>query len=325
MKPSWKTALDLIIDEGTAKSTKRAHQRDLKYFFSWLLISCHVEELYPVKLDYVMGFIVEHSGHMSDDVANELIRLKLKRKKGPLSPRSIRRIIGSLSAAHSVHGVENTCKHEQVRLVLKKLHVANSTPNKVKQPITHNILESMLATCKDDLRGHHDRALLSLGFSTGGRRRAELSAININDLEPIENGCFLHINRSKNDQEGKGTIVPVIGDTAIAVKTWLLVSGIREGALFRGIHRSGRLRSAINPDTINTIIKRRAVLAGLEPKKFSAHSLRSGYMTEAGRQGLNIRDAMVLSTHKDLRVASGYYRQADILNNPAAYLHNNDK
>ena len=40
---------------------------------------------------------------------------------------------------------------------------------------------------------------------------------------------------------------------------------------------------ALTPQAVNLIVKRRCVLAGLDPAEFSAHGLRSGYLTEAAR------------------------------------------
>ena len=154
-----------------------------------------------------MGFIVEHSGHMDTHVERELIKLKLKRKEGALNPRSIRRIIGSLSVAHDTRGIANPCINAQVRLVLKKLTIANSVENSVKQAITQDVLDLMLETCQDNLRGHHDRALLSLGFSSGGRRRSELAAITYNDLEAIDDGYILNIKNSQGQEDRQ----PMVG------------------------------------------------------------------------------------------------------------------
>lgn len=43
--------------------------------------------------------------------------------------------------------------------------------------ITRAVLEAMLATCEEDLRGIRDRAVLLVGFAAGGRRRDELVSL----------------------------------------------------------------------------------------------------------------------------------------------------
>jgi site-specific recombinase XerD len=45
----------------------------------------------------------------------------------------------------------------------------------------------------------------------------------------------------------------------------------------------GKWSEALTPQVVRYIVKRRAELAGLTSVGFSTHSLRSGFMTEAGR------------------------------------------
>ena len=68
------------------------------------------------------------------------------------------------------------------------------------------------------------------------------------------------------------------------------------------------------------MVKRRCEKAGYDPKLFSAHSLRSGFVTEAGKQGKPIGDVMELSGHKSVTTAMGYYQVGNLENNTAANL-----
>ena len=103
-------------------------------------------------------------------------------------------------------------------------------------------------------------------------------------------------------------------------RKWLVQSGLRSGTLFRGIHNNGRLNDGISGRTINRIVKRRIKLIGLDPDQFGAHSLRSGFITEAARSGATLGDAMTLSGHRCVEVANGYYRKAAVMENPAGKL-----
>src|SRR3954462_8095531 len=56
---------------------------------------------------------------------------------------------------------------------------------------------------------------------------------------------------------------------------------ISTGAVFRSIDRWGTLEStALSPQAVNLILKKRARLPGLDAVELSAHGLRSGYLTE---------------------------------------------
>ena len=131
---------------------------------------------------------------------------------------------------------------------------------------------------------------------------------------------FSIIRKSKTDQSGKGFEVPIQGQAATALSAWLVQSGIRSGTLFRGIRNTGKLNKGISGRTVSRIVKRHIEMIGLNPEQFGGHSLRSGFITEAARSGANMGDAMALSGHLSVSVASGYYRQAMVLENPAGKL-----
>jgi hypothetical protein len=57
------------------------------------------------------------------------------------------------------------------------------------------------------------------------------------------------------------------------------------------------------------IVKRRAQLAGLEGD-FGAHSLRSGFVTEAGRQNIPLGDTMAMTGLGRFRRRCGTFRSA---------------
>jgi integrase len=66
-------------------------------------------------------------------------------------------------------------------------------------------------------------------------------------------------------------------------------------------------------------VKRRAALAGLQGD-FSAHSLRSGFMTEAGRQNVPLADAMALTGHRSVQTAMRYFQTGAVEQSRAANL-----
>lgn len=114
--------------------------------------------------------------------------------------------------------------------------------------------------------------------------------------------------------------VPVLGSAAHALREWLVRSGLRKGPLFRGIRNNDGFTDSIKGQTINYIVKQRVKLAELDPAQFGAHSLRAGFITEAARAGSPVGDAMALSGHKSVKIASGYYREADVMDNRARHL-----
>lgn len=317
-KDDWQSLYSDIISQGTAASTRHAYERDVAYFWAWSKLALEQDESYPVDEESVIRFVLDHMGYMDADVEARLIKDNHKHQQGPLKITTLRRYLSSLSVAHQERGLASPTLSPHVLILLRRARQANADQTTTKKAaITREILGAMLATCDDSLTGVRDRALLLLGFTSGGRRRDEIAHLRVEDLSKVDGGYLLKLRKSKTDQGGKGFDVPILGQAATALKAWLVQSGLRSGALFRGIHNNGRLNAGISGRTINRIVKRRIKLIGLDPDQFGAHSLRSGFITEAARSEATLGDAMSLSGHRSVEVASGYYRQTTVLENPA--------
>ena len=80
----------------------------------------------------------------------------------------------------------------------------------------------MLEICDDSLYGIRDRAILCVGFASGGRRRSEIANMQIEDLQKINDGYLIHLRQTKTDQAGKGKSIPVQGIAAQALNQWIV-------------------------------------------------------------------------------------------------------
>lgn len=67
------------------------------------------------------------------------------------------------------------------------------------------------------------------------------------------------------------------------------------------------------------ILKQRCTPAGIEGG-FSAHRLRRGFVTEAGRQNVPLGDAMAMSGHASVAVAMPYFCSGSTATSPATHL-----
>jgi len=94
----------------------------------------------------------------------------------------------------------------------------------------------MLATCRTDIRGVRDRALIAFGF-------ASAVALRVEDLTEVPDGYRVLIRRSKTDQTGEGQEIVIPRGLRIrpveAVQAWLQAAGITEGLERQADHRSG--------------------------------------------------------------------------------------
>ena len=84
------------------------------------------------------------------------------------------------------------------------------------------------------------------------------------------------------------------------------------------MRRGGVLGEPLSPAAVRDIVQHRCALAGLEGN-YSAHSLRSGFVTEAGRQRMPLGDTMALTGHRSTASLVGYFRQ-EAARNAAARL-----
>ena len=70
-------------------------------------------------------------------------------------------------------------------------------------------------------------------------------------------------------------------------------------------------------------MQKRAQLAGLEGD-WAGHSMRSGFITEAGYRNLPIGDVMAMTEHKKVDTVMGYYRTGDLATNPVSNMLDED-
>lgn len=104
----------------------------------------------------------------------------------------------------------------------------------------------------------------------------------------------------------------LIGRPVEALKQWIEKAKIETGPNFRRIDQWGNVdRRALTPQSVNLVLKTRCKQAGLDPEAFSAHGLRSGYLTEAANRGIPLQEAMQQSLHKSLTQAVNCYNNTE--------------
>ena len=257
---------------------------------------------------------------------------------GPHAPATVRRRLALWSSLHRWRGLEGPFSNPSIRNALRLAIRAADRPRARKSAaaITRDILDQLLATCGRgravDLR---DRALLLLAFGSGGRRRSEIARLKVDDLEEREpvaadptapNGeklpvLAIRLRRTKTSSADAGESVLVVGRPVEALRAWLAFSKVDAGPVFRRIDKWGNIgAAALDPQSVNAMIKSRCAVAGLDPGEFSAHGLRSGYLTEAARAGVPLPEAMQQSRHRSVQQAARYYNEGEIARGRAVRL-----
>ncbi len=309
----------------TPRNTTLARGAATRAFASWLRHAHNLELTIPVPAAILLDFVNQAAEGFPDDVERSMVEDGAKRP-GRWSVATVEARVRHLSKAHKLAGLDSPAADVRVReriAAMKRAAAQAGTTRSRHEAITLTLLEQLLDTCdRDTLTGLRDRAVMLFAWASGGRRRSEAAIARVEDLHVDGDDYTYRLPTSKTDQEGAGLIVPVAGRAAAALRTWLAAAEISEGAIFRKVLRGGRKVSSrpINPATVNAIVKNAAGRAGLDRARFGAHSLRSGFVTTAGRAGVSLQDAMALTGHKTIAVAARYHHAGAALENPGGRL-----
>ena len=104
-----------------------------------------------------------------------------------------------------------------------------------------------------------------------------------------------------------------------ALEAWLTASGITAGPLFRAVDRHGHVGPArLSDRAVALVVKRAARAAGLDPARFSGHSLRAGLATSAAAAGVEERVIAQQTGHRSLVVLRRYIRSGELFRQNAA-------
>lgn len=235
---------------------------------------------------------------------------------------ALRRRLSAIGQAHRLAGHPWDVKHPKIHHTLRGILRQHGRPARQAAALTTAEITKLVATCRDDLVGLRDRAMLLIGYA-GALRRSELVAIEREHLTFDRDGLRLHLPRSKTDQEGQGTEIGIPygakkGTCPIrALQAWLEVSQCEYGPVFRRIDMWGSINdAALHPDAVRQILKRRAEMAGLTVsigERLSPHGLRSGFVTAAYKAGVPDEVIMGHTRHKDHATMRKYVRRAGLI------------
>ena len=332
-------AMRALLVEGESANTIRSYQTALRYWSAWFGLRFGQAIALPVSVPVVLQFIVDHAQRTTaDGLASELphaidralVEGGYKAGLGPPALATLAHRVSVLSKLHHLKSIRNPCRDPKVRELLAKTRRAYAKRGVVqdkKAALTKEPLEALLATCDDSLRGVRDRAILLFAWSSGGRRRSEVTAATTDNVRRIAARTFVFtLQRSKTNQagaDGPDNDKPIVGRAADALEDWLLRSGVSDGPIFRRIRRGDQVGEPLSPAAVRDIVKHHAALAGLADD-FSAHSLRSGFVTEAARQNIPIGETMALTGHTSVTTVVGYFRSASAIGSKAARLLGDD-
>lgn len=289
LKPEHIAAVTATLGWERAKNTQATYRASLADFESWL--SSHGYAAGPAT---VCAYLValDEAG-----AATSTLRVRLAAiasvypgaRRNPLVEERMKAIVRRRAAGQSTRGNRGEANDALPLTALKTM--CDYEPH-----------------TKAEIR---DRAMLLLGF-WGGFRRSELVALKWSDLQFVEKGIVVNISKSKTDQEGAGASKPVAAQRdksicpAAALLRWREACGRAEYVFVGTVYQTDRVtQKRLTPQVVDMMVKREARRAGVTGE-YSAHSLRSGFVTLMRRNRVADQHTKRVTGHKTQKMLDHY-------------------
>ena len=240
---------------------------------------------------------------------------------------TIKRRLVSIGVIHKLKGHYLDTKHPSIIENIMGIKRRKGSNQKAKKPILISSLKQIINVIDDqdkqEIKKFRDRTIILIGFS-GGFRRNEIVSLDYDDLDFVPEGLKINIRRSKTDQFGEGSVkaLPYFDSSqycpVISLQRWIEISKINSGPLFRRFTKGSNLsENRLTDQTVALLIKEYLMLAGIDSKNYSGHSLRSGFATSAAESGVEERSIMAMTGHKSTEMVRRYIKEANLFKNNA--------
>lgn len=280
-----------IIAAGVPKNTRRTYNAQWRGFFAWC--DRNDRQSLPTEAETLILYLTDRSKEVKVSTLNVAL--------------------AAITVAHREAGHTDWAASDLpgVRVFMRGLRRTRGKGPEKKRALSLVELRQGLPE-GDSTKAIRDRALLLTGFFAA-LRRSELVALDVEDVQEIPTGIRLAIWHSKTDKQDEGHVVslPFLSDKPLlcpvsALRCWLKKR--EEGPLFISMRGGSRLQEG----QVAEIVKKAVKQAGLDPRHYAGHSLRSGFVTEAARSRAEERDIMNVTRHRSERTLRGYIQEATL-------------
>lgn len=228
--------------------------------------------------------------------------------------------LAAISYDHRMHKFDDPTNETGVKVIMRGIRRQRKTRANQKEPITRDVLASMLERLEETASLVHlrDRALLLVGYA-GAFRQSELCGLLVSDVQLRVDEMIITLRKSKTDQEGRGIVkrLPRLEATPSmcpvrAVERWIAAAKISGGPLFRKVDRHGHVSAkSMNPRSVAFIVKR-SLPVNADSAQFAGHSLRAGFVTQAAQDGTPEYEIQEVTKHKSADMLRRYIRDNGI-------------
>ncbi|MGH8159188.1 MAG: tyrosine-type recombinase/integrase [Rhodanobacter sp.] len=300
--PSY--SLESYLQAAERENTQRSYASALRHFeVTW-------GGLLPATPDTVARYLAAHAAS--------------------LSVNTLRQRLAALSHWHREHGFPDPASEPRVKRTLKGIQALHPARIKRAVPLQLSLVGKIAdgldaAILAADSRGDigaslrccRDRAMLLLGFWRGFRVD-ELVSLQVEHIDVVPGQgmtCFLGCSKTDRQQMGTTYHVPALSRWCPVTATldWIRQAKLTTGPLFRGIGRTGVLRSgALHHNSVVPLLRRMFAQTGMaSANTYSGHSLRRGFAGWANLNGWDVRALMEYVGWKDVHSAMRYIDTPD--------------
>lgn len=286
-----------------SRRTVVEYERDMKHFMSW--VEVHGGQALPATPEIVALYATDCASRLGHRAS------------------TIRRRVTAVGVIHKLAGLDQPNRSPLVLDVLRGIARTLGTAPDQKKPVMVTDIKKMLRKLPNNRRGARDRTVLLLGLA-GAFRRSELSSLDVADLTFTNEGLVINLKESKTDKLKAGTLVGIphgSHESTCPVRSlqhYMQIAGVADGPLLRGIDRGDRvLPERLSPQGVARLIKKAVGSIGLDVRRFSGHSLRSGFATSAALNG-SATHAIARQGRWKSNIVHSYIRHATVLVDNAA-------
>lgn len=264
---------------------------------------------------YLVRFINFAKVGRPEDISEEMIRkyrLYLNRlvdfRRSDLRSRSLKKVTQNYHIIALRAFLKYLAKRDIKTVSAEKIELGKQEERQVTFLEPHELERFLRAPSGTAIADLRDRAMLETLFSTG-LRVSELCSLNRDDID---------LKRGEFSVRGKGSKIRVVflSDTArAALVSYSDKRSDADEALFirvpqnESFEKYEKLR--LTPRSIQRIIKKYAIAAGIMGKKVSPHSLRHSFATDLLRNGADIRSVQAMLGHSSITTTQIYTHVTD--------------
>jgi site-specific recombinase XerD len=279
--------LDWIdIEKGLAYKSQENYSRFLKRFLEWIEIN-KLQPLLPHQL--TPDHIFQYKTFLS--------RQCLQKDKTPLKRNTQNYYLIALRSLLAYFADKDI-----ISLPPEKIKLSKQSQERTVNFLTLEQVEKLLSVANvSDINGLRDRAMLETLFSAG-LRVAELVSLDRDQLKINENTKDLEIGIV-----GKGGHPRTVFLSQRAIdwlEKYFQKRVDKEKALFV-THKGSKIQGRITTRTVERIIKKYVVLAGL-PTTTTPHTLRHSFATDLLMKGVDLRVVQEFLGHRNIATTQIY-------------------